>query len=205
MTARSMKMFLELGRSRSLAAALALLVIGGCASSTSSSSPDQAPDAPVQVADLSFEFFISKRAANDVMFEQYKLQGLRILRECGRIRRGRYLVEEQAVVSIDDDASARLQSEFSALTQRMKTSNAKLEPAGNNDGIWDPGLLTLTFKTQGRQTEIKTSIDSIATPKKLPEDALKRVSRAIRDIANGESCGNPQFFGLTAIHERPSA
>lgn len=181
----------------------AALIMSACSNAT-----PPAPSTAVETKVDTLEMYLSKRTVKDTEFEQYTLDSGKLFRECGKIRRGRFVQEHQDLIDLSPEQAEEINLQAAALLGALKTSKSTFESPGTNATLWDPGQLTLNVhfsQPQNADQTIKTSLDSIATPEKITQDELKKFAMVIREAGAGKLCANPTFFGLssTAGREAP--
>lgn len=182
---------------------LLTLVFAACSMSETQSSL-----APADIDLTSFEFYIAKRTKAGIEFEQYTLDGDRIFRECGKIQRGRQIAEVQDFWTLEPDSRAEIAQQLGLYFQAREASRSKLAAPGDNGQLWDEGQLYLTLRLGEDESDvqvIKTSVDSIASPRTDPEAKLKKLAMKIRELGAAKACPNPLFFGLSSkiVRETP--
>lgn len=143
----------------------------------------------------SFELYLFRSNMLDAPgFEQYTLQGEDLFYECGQVRRGRHLAETQDLKKLNQNEVNSLSSSAKELAANYSKDDKFEQPGGKNH-FFDHGALTLQLSVPTKEVEIKTSLDSIATPSNQREKMVQRFVESVRGVA-GSVCGNNEFFGL---------
>jgi len=151
--------------------------------------------APAEVPLETIELFMSRSTLTETEFEQYKLSGSRLYHECGEIRRGRFVAEEQEVTSVEAAALGHVKRASAELRQMMAAKQWLLDEPGRSTDLIDPGQLYLTLTFTGEPIKVKTSLDSISAAGKSAERKIKEIAELLR-AQGGVRCGNRSFYGI---------
>lgn len=168
-------------------------LIGGLACS---SNPGAIPSAEESASIHSIELFMSRASMIDAEFEQFKLTGNRLYKECGTIRQGRHYPQMQDIDALPEDVAQAIRNQATVVASQPQNFDPLIIPGpGKSSGMFDPGILNLTIK--GKESlDIKTSFDSIGDADRLSEKDVKNLVSLLRQAAGGRICDNAQFFGI---------
>ncbi len=143
---------------------------------------------------------MSRASASTQDFEQLKLSGNQLYKECGPIDRGRFAPVSQGFTEINSAKAQDLLKQASELAEYLAAHPSTFEKPGTNRGFADPGqvFITLngTLQNGTAQFEIKSSLDGISNAKYPAESKVKKLVEKLRGAAGGALCGNQQFYGI---------
>lgn len=167
-----------------------LLATVGC----STASP---PEAPADFHPSSIELYLSRANLVETEFEQFKAQGSKLFIECGKIRRGRFVPQNQDIFPLSESEQAALYSKAYAVKH---FANRDFDKPGDNSSLIDPGqaLVTITVPaSQGEEkTSVKTSVDAVSSQISPADTAVYQLASTLRKASGGSPCGNKSFYGI---------
>lgn len=165
---------------------------------TSCSGSIQKNPQPDHYSLTSFELYLSRPSFTEVDFEQYKLSGGYLVKECGLVRRGRHHAIEQDIDSLDSKQLEMLAGKSWPLIDYLDQGGKAFGKAGKNKHFADPGRASLKIVSSGGTEEILTSVDNISSPKSIGERRLLHFVEVVRGIGKGSHCGKIQFYDIEA-------
>jgi hypothetical protein len=174
----------------SFAATLSLLALSGCSALWSSAPKTPAP--PVQ----SIELYLSRGSSQGSDFEQFKLSGDSLYKECGPIKRGRQYAAEQEVVPLPSEYRPLIDEAAAAVISALSVPNTVLAKPGASSGIFDPGEISLALKTEQTKVKVATSLDTVSDPDGPTEEKILKLVKLVRTAAGLPFCGTTQFYGI---------
>lgn len=169
----------------------ALAALSGC-SVLWQSSEQQAPSAPLR----SLELYLSRGSSQGADFEQFKISGDTLYKECGPIKRGRQYAAEQEVVQISSEMRPRIDEAAAKVIEALAVPNTILAKPGTGSGIFDPGQLTLALQSEKSKVSIATSLDTVSEPEGRTEEKIRDLVALVRTAAGLPFCGVNQFYGI---------
>jgi hypothetical protein len=162
------------------------VLLAGCSSRAISNPP---PDFRVESADL----FLSRANLNETEFEQFKVDGSKLFVECGKIRRGRFIPQQQQVFPVTAEELAELSKRA---WQVSLYKDQSFDEPGDNSSLIDPGQAYITLGFGNSSLEIKTSLDAVSSQTSLGETALYSFVSNMRALAGGTLCATKSFYGI---------
>lgn len=158
--------------------------LGGSDSSDSSSS--QGLDASVYLAKSSL--------IKAPQFEHHVLKGSKVFSECGTSQNGKNKYSDQKMSSVSEKKLAKLKRLASDLT--ASAGSGDIRKLSDKAGFFDQGKVLITIKSDGKTTEIETTINTIANPQTPRERKAATFASKMRR-AGATNCGNISFFGVS--------
>lgn len=159
-----------------------------------SSSKPPVVDSALQIKSLTL--FISRASLfRDPEFEQYQLIKGKLFKECGNVRRSKFVAAQQDIQPLDQAEIEAISKEAGSLAQILESDSPSFREPGTNANFADPGQFILNFSTSEDTYEVKTNLDSVTEPFGPAQRALKSLAVSIRKLA-GNMCGNGEFYGL---------
>lgn len=147
----------------------------------------------------SLELAMSRASLVDTDFEHFKFAGGKIFKECGKVRRGRFLAEDHVLLPLRNPNGGPLTRQANDFLEVYRERKWNWDAPGTNKSLADPGILKMSLQIGGKRVEVNTSLDSISDPKSRVERSLRSLVLSLRGVAGGELCGNKQFYGLGAV------
>lgn len=147
----------------------------------------------------SLEVAMSRASLVDTEFEHYKFSSGKLFKECGKVRRGRYMAEDHALLPLRNANGGPLTRQANDFVSVYRERKWSWDAPGTNKGLADPGMLKISLQLGGRKVEVETSLDSISDPKSRAERSLRGLVLSLRGVAGGELCGNRDFYGLGSV------
>jgi len=147
----------------------------------------------------SLEVAMSRASLVDTEFEHYKFSSGKLFKECGKVRRGRYMAENHALLPLRNANGGPLNRQANDFLSVYQERKWRWDAPGTNRSLADPGVLKMSLQLGGRKVEVETSLDSISDPKSRAERSLRGLVLSLRGIAGGELCGNREFYGLGSV------
>ncbi|MCB0310486.1 MAG: hypothetical protein KDD42_04595 [Bdellovibrionales bacterium] len=159
----------------------------GCSSSVITDTPSPSEAEPLPTLQL----FLSRSALGVTEFEQYNFGEGILHQECGKIKRGRFIPEDEAISHLNAANLSELQQSVKEVLD-LSDSELKLPSAGDNSSWADPGMLEIKIGTKNYHS----SVDAISAGKGLAATKIKQFVEKIRRISNPKKCGNKTFYGI---------
>lgn len=149
----------------------------------------------------SVEIYMGRSGLSEKNFEQFKVTKSRIFAECGRIAGGRQVSQYQAVNRISGEDLQDITGKVWKIIDFTNNHELKLDPPDKGTGYFDRGQFTVSIRAPGTPRDIKTTLDSMASPSKTSEKNLNELAKTVRAIAVKNSggaslCGKDKFYDL---------
>jgi|GEM_PF-6606408 len=165
-------------------------LLAGCSFLGGSDSNDNASSGA-----LSASVYLSKSSLIKApQFEHHVLKDSKIFSECGTSLNGKNKYADQRVLTVEDKKLSKLEK----LATDLNTSagSGDIRKLSDKAGFFDQGKAVITITTEGKTTEIATSINTIANPQTPRErKAAAFISKMRR--AGATNCGHISFFGVS--------
>lgn len=166
---------------------LLFLALFGC-SSTSYMYPSE----PV----TEMRVYFSRAALNLNEFEQYRVKNDTVYAECGRIRRGKHIIEAEYLPMFSSEKMSQLRALAREAYGAVSSRKESFDKPGDSDSLFDPGVMNVSLSSAGETVTVNTSLDSIADPSLPAERRLGELVSFLRGNVGAAPCGNRSFYGL---------
>jgi len=144
----------------------------------------------------SIELYMSRTSLFQANFEQYQLSPDLAFVECGEVRRGRHVPQQQNIISIPEDAYDRISEASWHVVEAVDRMTIDFDPPGTDKSLFDPGRLSLSIALDSRATEVKTSVDSVSLASSAKERNVLKLVKLIRGAVGTNHCGLGEFYGI---------
>lgn len=169
---------------------LLLILLAGCSSMNSE------PASETVATNISGSVYLSKSSIlRPPAFEQHVIRDGKIFSECGSIKKGKLIIEDQKMGKVDSQLLARIKKNASELQQSLKDSDHKFQEPPQGSKVFDQGIAKISLDIDGTKTDIKTTLASISEPGFTQEMNASRLIQKIRKAAPS-TCGRISFFGI---------
>ena len=147
------------------------------------------------------EIYLARGALDRSEFEHYKLFGKDLYIECGEVKRGRHKVVFQTLLPVPPGQQTELDAESYRVYRVAESGGLSLAAPGKAQGFADPGHVLITVGFDGKEKDLKTSLDSLVNQEGAHASELGRFASFIRSFARralggAPLCGNGTFYGL---------
>ena len=169
---------------------LLFILLAGCSAS------DIQPQPESTVADISGTVYLAKSSLlRPPVFEQHVLRNGKLFSECGTIRNGKVIIEEQKMSTVDSKRLNLIKKSAIELQDNLKEADGKFRKLESSNKIFDQGIAKISIELDGSRSELKTNLSAISDPLYTTEIIGAKFVRKLRKSATA-SCGRISFFGI---------
>ena len=158
-------------------------------SKTATSSDDVRPEFSA------LDLYMSRPSLSKTSFEHYRILGDKLFIECGAVKGGENVAQEQNIIPLEEDDQTFLIERLNDLYELLQNSNFKFEEPNQGSGFANSGECSLHFSANNNNYHIDTSLDSISDASTPAEHRLRRLAETFRALGN-TPCGFKTFYGL---------
>jgi hypothetical protein len=164
----------------------------GCAMNSSSKNLPPAQDL------RSLELFVSRASIALTEYEQFKIINNNLVKECGKIDRGRYIPAYQALAVLTPEQIQSINPIAWKIFNNVRSNRPEFDEPGDNDAFYDPGQYYLTLEYPAGKEKINTSLDSTRGSGNSTMTAMLTLAEKVRGAAGVPLCGNREFYQVGA-------
>lgn len=170
-----------------------LLSISGCSLGLWEDSTPQ----PAITEKVVVELHLSRTSLTQTDYEQYKFMDGRLYKECGLLKGGRPVVQEQDFIDVGGDHLNEVsRAALTLYTRIINSPTLKWEPPGKNVDFFDPGRAFFTIRIDDAKVDVRTSVSALDEPTDKANIEAARLASALRASSESAPCGNRKFYGI---------